>query len=221
MIKINNPSDIAAYIDHTNLKPEATKENIIKLCNEAKQHKFYGVCINPIYVEEAKKQLKGSNCKVVTVIGFPLGANLTISKAEETKNVIKSGADEVDMVIAIGALKAKDNKYVLNDIKSVIASAKGIPVKVIIETALLNEEEKKTACRLAMEAGASFVKTSTGFSTGGAKVEDVRLMKEVVGSKLGIKAAGKIRDFKNAKDMLEAGATRLGCSASVDIVKGL
>lgn len=217
-IIITKPLDLAPYIDHTNLKPEATKNDILKLCDEAKLYGFYGVCVNPIYVEEAKGQLKGSNCKVITVVGFPLGANLPIIKAEEAKKVINLGADEVDMVMAIGALKAGEQTYVLNDIESVVRAAAEVPVKVIIETALLTEEEQKIACELAVEAGASFVKTSTGFSLAGAKVEDVKLMRKVVGDKFGVKAAGGIRDFETAKAMIEAGANRLGCSASVSIV---
>lgn len=212
--------NIASFIEHTNLKPEATKKDIIKLCDEAKQYGFFGVCVNPVYIEEAKKQLKDSRCKVISVIGFPLGANLSINKAEEAKTVIKLGADEVDMVMAIGALKSGDTDYVLNDIKSVVASAGNQPVKVIIETALLNNEEKTLACKLVMESGASFIKTSTGFSTSGAKIEDVKLMKSAVGNKIGIKAAGGIKDFNFAKELIDAGATRIGASASIAIIGG-
>ncbi|MFA4966822.1 MAG: deoxyribose-phosphate aldolase [Candidatus Margulisiibacteriota bacterium] len=217
-IKIDKPSDLIPYIEHTNLKPEATPNDIIKLCEEAKEYGFFGVCVNPRYIELAKKELKDSKCKVVAVIGFPLGANLSESKADEAKRVIGLGADEVDMVIAIGAIKAGDKDYVLKDINGVIEAAGEIPVKVIIETALLNDDEKKLACELSKQAGAAFVKTSTGFSTAGAKEEDIRLMRSVVGDKLGVKAAGGIRDYETAKRMIEAGANRLGCSASVEIV---
>ena len=216
---IKQPSDLAKYIEHTSLKPEATREQIARLCDEAKQYNFKGVCINPVYVAEAKKQLKGTDVLVVTVIGFPLGANVSRIKAEEAKQAIKDGADEVDMVISVGLLKGKEYKLVYDDIRSVVNAAGSVPVKVIIENCLLDESEKIAACLLAMRAGASYVKTSTGFSKSGATPEDVVLMREVVGNNLGIKAAGGIRDYQAAKQMLEAGAARIGCSASIDIVK--
>lgn len=224
---VNRPRDLAALIEHTLLKPEATREDIIALCNEAKQLEFRGVCVNPVFVEEAKQQLVGTDCLVVSVVGFPFGASLTASKVEEVKQVIKLGADEVDMVIALGALKGRDYKAVYQDIKAVVAVAGSIPVKVILETVLLGESEKIAACLLAMRAGAAFVKTSTGFAfiktpngfaAGGATIDDVTLMRAIVGDRLGIKAAGGIRSFKAAREMVEAGATRLGCSASVAIV---
>lgn len=216
---IKQPLDLAPWIEHTLLKPQATRQDIIKLCNEAKRFKFRGVCVSPVFVGEARQQLIGTNCLVVTTVGFPLGANLTITKAEETQHVIKLGANEVDMVIAISALKDGDYGTVYRDIRIVVAAAKSIPVKVILEMCLLKEPEKIAGCLIAMRAGATFVKTSTGFiPDGGAKSEDIELMQKVVGGQLGIKAAGGIRDFKTARAMLEAGASRLGCSASVAIV---
>lgn len=213
-----NKTEIASRIEHTNLKPEATVDDILKLCDEAKQYKFFGVCVNPQYIKIAKERLSGTNCKVVTVISFPLGACISHVKAEEAKRAIAMGADEIDMVMAIGLLKSGRYDDVENDIRQVVDASKGCPVKVIIETALLNNDEKKKACELAKEAGSAFVKTSTGFSKSGATVEDVKLMRAVVGSKIGIKAAGGIRDFNAAQAMIEAGADRLGCSASVNIV---
>lgn len=215
-------TNISSMIDHTLLKPDATKENIKKLCNEAKEYNFFSVCVNPQYVRLAKECLNGSNVKVATVIGFPLGSSTKEVKAFEAQDAINNGADELDMVINIGALKDKDYDTVRDDIKAVVATAKGKAlVKVIIETCLLKKEEKIMACKLALEAGADFVKTSTGFSTGGAKVEDIKLMKEVVKDKMGIKASGGIRDTKTALAMIEAGATRIGASSSIAIVKGI
>jgi deoxyribose-phosphate aldolase len=215
-------TNISSMIDHTLLKPDATKEDIKKLCDEAKEYKFFSVCINPQYVRLAKKCLNGSNVKVATVIGFPLGSNTKEVKAFEAQDAINNGADELDMVINIGALKDKEYDTVKDDIKAVVTTAKGKAlVKVIIETCLLEKEEKIAACKLALEAGADFVKTSTGFSTGGAKVEDIKLMKEVVKDKMGIKASGGIRDTKTALAMIEAGATRIGASSSIAIVKGI
>lgn len=215
-------TNISSMIDHTLLKPDATKENIKKLCNEAKEYNFFSVCVNPQYVRLAKECLNGSNVKVTTVIGFPLGSSTKEVKAFEAQDAINNGADELDMVINIGALKDKDYDTVRDDIKAVVATAKGKAlVKVIIETCLLKKEEKIMACKLALEAGADFVKTSTGFSTGGAKVEDIKLMKEVVKDKMGIKASGGIRDTKTALAMIEAGATRIGASSSIAIVKGI
>lgn len=207
-------------IDHTLLKPEATKAQIEKLCGEAKEYDFKSVCVNPYYVKYAKELLKGSDVLVCTVIGFPLGQNTTEIKVAETKDAIKNGADEIDMVINIGALKSKDEDYVLNEIKEIRNACKGKTLKVIIETCLLTDEEKITACKLSKEAGADFVKTATGFSTHGATVEDVKLMRETVGEDMGVKASGGIRDRETALKMVEAGATRLGVSAGVEIVKG-
>jgi len=214
--------NIAKYIDHTNLKACASKEDIIKLCEEAKKYNFYAVCVNPYRVKLAKKQLQGTNIKVATVIGFPLGATPTEVKVFEAKKALEDGADEVDMVLNIGALKDKDYKYVRNDIAEVvrIAHEKGAIVKVIIETCYLSDNEKEITCKLAMEAGADFVKTSTGFGTGGATVKDVKLMRKVVGDKLGVKAAGGIRTYEEALAMINAGANRIGTSSGVKIIEG-
>lgn len=212
--------NITSIIDHTLLKPEATKEMIEKLCSEAKEYNFFSVCVNPYYVKTAKEELEGSNVKIATVIGFPLGSTPKEVKAFEASEAIKNGADELDMVINIGALKDGDYTTVEEDIKAVVneATDKAL-VKVIIETCLLDDEEKKKACEIARAAGADFVKTSTGFSTGGATVEDVKLMREVVGEDLGVKASGGIRDYETAKKMVEAGASRIGASSSIEIAK--
>ena len=212
--------DIARFIDHTLLKPDATEEMIENLCNEAKKYNFYAVCINPYYVKLAKKILRNSNVKIATVIGFPLGANTSKIKALEAEESIKDGADELDMVINIAALKNKDYDKVKEDIEEVVKKAKGNAlVKVIIETCLLTEDEKVRACNLSLEAGANFVKTSTGFNGKGATVEDIRLIKSVVGNKMKIKASGGIRDYETAIKMIEAGANRIGASSSVKIVQ--
>ena len=215
---IRRGPDLAPLIEHTLLRPEARREDIVKLCNEAKRFRFWGVCVNPIFVEEARKQLIGTDCLVIVTVGFPLGANLTVTKVEETQHVIKLGANEVDMVIALGALKDGNYEEVYKDIHDVVVASRSVPVKVILENYFLNETEKVAACLITMRAGASFVKTSTGFAPEGAKVEDVSLMREVVGDRLGVKAAGKIRNFETAREMIEAGASRLGCSGSVAIV---
>ncbi|USG99601.1 deoxyribose-phosphate aldolase [Thermococcus argininiproducens] len=214
--------NIAKYIDHTNLKSYATKEDIIKLCEEAKKYGFYAVCVNPYRVKLAKEHLKGTDIKVASVIGFPLGATPTEVKVFEAKKALENGADELDMVINIGALKDKDYEYVKKDIEDVVkvAHENGAIVKVIIETCYLTEEEKEIACKLAVEAGADFVKTSTGFGTGGATIEDVKLMRKIVGEKVGVKAAGGIRTYKQAIEMIRAGANRIGTSSGVKIVEG-
>lgn len=212
--------NILKMIDHTLLKPDATLKMIETLCNEAMENEFAAVCVNPFYVKVCKEMLKDTNVKVATVVGFPLGANTKEVKAYETVDAIRNGADEIDMVINIGALKHKDYKTVKEDILAVVEAAKDKAiVKVIIETCLLTDEEKVKACELSMEAGADFVKTSTGFSTGGATIEDVKLMKSVVGDKLEVKASGGVRDLESAKQMIEAGATRLGTSSGVKIAK--
>lgn len=215
---IMQPSDLAPLIDHTLLKPEATLRDVIRLCDEAKRFQFIGVCVNPVFLEKAREQLTGTGCLVVTVVGFPLGGSLTATKVAETKQVIKLGANEVDMVVALGALKDGDYKMVYEDVRAVVEAAGSIPVKLIIEAGLLEETEKIAACLLAARAGAAFVKTSTGFSVKGAAIEDVELMRTLVGDTLGIKAAGGIRSFQSARAMVEAGATRLGCSASIKIL---
>lgn len=206
-------------IDHTILKPDATKEMVKKVIEEAKEYQFASVCVNPYWVSYCAKELIDSDVKVCTVIGFPLGANTSRVKAFETKDAIENGADEVDMVINIGALKDGNDDVVLNDIKAVVQAANGKCVKVIIETCLLTDEEIITACKLAQEANAAFVKTSTGFSTGGATVEAVALMKKTVGSNLQVKASGGIKTKEDLKAMVDAGANRIGTSNGVVLVK--
>lgn len=214
--------EILNTIDHTILKAEATEEMVKTLCEEALEYGFAAVCVNPFYVKLSKELLKNSSVKVATVIGFPLGANTKDVKAFEAKDAIVNGCHELDMVINIGALKSKKYSVVLEDIEGVVEVAKDKAlVKVIIETSLLNHEEKIKACELAMEAGADYVKTSTGFSTGGATIEDVKLMKSIVGSRLKIKASGGIRDLETAKKMIQAGASRLGSSSGVKIAREL
>lgn len=214
--------NIATMIDHTILKPETTKEMVKKVCDEAREYNFASVCVNPYYVSFVKSQLEGSRVKVTSVIGFPLGSSTKEVKAFEAKNAIENGADELDMVINIGALKNKEYDIVKEDIEAVVNAAKGNAlVKVIIETCLLTDEEKEIACKLSVEAGADYVKTSTGFSTGGATVEDIKLMRRTVGPDIGVKASGGIRDSKKAKEMIDSGASRVGASSSVEIVKGL
>ncbi|RAK22439.1 deoxyribose-phosphate aldolase [Anoxybacillus vitaminiphilus] len=214
-------TNIAKMIDHTLLKADTTKEQIVKLCEEAKQYHFASVCVNPTWVATAAELLKGTDVKVCTVIGFPLGANTPETKAFETKDAIEKGATEVDMVINIGALKDGNDELVERDIRAVVEAAKGKAlVKVIIETCLLTEEEKVRACQLAVKAGADYVKTSTGFSTGGATVEDVALMRKTVGPEIGVKASGGVRDLQGAEAMIQAGATRIGTSSGAAIVQG-
>jgi len=210
--------DVAKIIDHTQLKPEATYNNIAHLSSEAKELGFGAVCVNSGYVALAKKYLEGSPVKIASVVGFPLGAMESIAKAFEAERAIRLGADEIDMVINIGALKSRDYKKVEEDIKNVVKSANLHIVKVIIETALLTNQEKVIACSIAVSAGAKYVKTSTGFSKGGATVEDVSLMRSVVGKNIGVKAAGGIHDFETAIKMIRAGASRIGASRSIQIV---
>jgi len=213
--------NLAKFIDHTILKPNTTKEQVVTICTEAKEHGFFSVCVNPYYVSLVKKELEGSDVKVCSVISFPLGANIPAVKAFEATKAIEDGADEIDMVINVGALKDERYDYVLEDIKAVVEACKGKALlKVIIEACLLTDEEKVKACELSKEAGADFVKTSTGFSTGGATAEDIALMRKTVGPELGVKASGAVRDFETAKKMVDAGATRIGASASVAIVTG-
>ncbi|WP_373205194.1 deoxyribose-phosphate aldolase [Clostridium tertium] len=216
-----NKKDLARMIDHTILKADATEMEVEKLCTEALEYNFASVCINPSMVEKAANMLKGSDVKVCTVIGFPLGSTTTEVKAFETEDVIKKGATEVDMVINIGKLKEGNIEYVKKDIEAVVNAAKGKALtKVIIETCLLTDEEKVTACKLSKEAGADFVKTSTGFSTGGATASDIKLMRETVGPDLGVKASGGVRSLEDAMAMIENGATRIGASASIAICEG-
>jgi deoxyribose-phosphate aldolase len=212
--------EIAKMIDHTLLKADAKKEEIEKLCEEAKEHHFASVCVNPTWVSLSSSLLEGTDVKVCTVIGFPLGANTPEVKAFEAQNAISNGATEVDMVINIGALKDGNDQEVKRDIQAVVEASKGVLVKVIIETCLLTEDEKIRACKLAVEAGADYVKTSTGFSTGGATVEDVALMRKTVGPDVGVKASGGVRNAEGAKAVIEAGATRIGASSGIAIVNG-
>lgn len=212
---------IASMIDHTLLKADATKDQIITLCDEAKEYQFASVCVNPSWVKLASEQLNGTSVEVCTVIGFPLGASTSETKAFETKNAIENGATEVDMVINIAALKDHDHELVERDIRAVVEMAKGKALtKVIIESCLLTQEEKIRACELSVKAGADFVKTSTGFSTGGATVEDIVLMRKTVGPNIGVKASGGIRNKADAQAMIESGATRIGASSGIAIIKG-
>jgi deoxyribose-phosphate aldolase len=210
---------MASYIDHTLLKPEATEEQVLVLCAEARKHNFYSVCINSSYVRLAARALQGSAVKVCAVVGFPLGATTTATKAFEAREAVANGASEIDMVIHVGALKSGNDQYVADDIAAVVEAAGGNIIKVIIETGLLTDQEKISACRLAEQAGAHFVKTSTGFGPGGATIADVQLMRETVGLHLGVKASGGVRTPEAARQMIEAGATRIGTSSGIAIVE--
>lgn len=213
--------ELNQMIDHTILKADAKEEDVLRIIEEAKKYEFFSVCINPCWVALAKEHLAGTSVDVCTVIGFPLGANTSEVKAYEATDAINNGATEVDMVINVGALKSKQYKKVLKDIQAVVEAAEGKAlVKVIIETALLTDEEKIKVCELAKEAGADFVKTSTGFSTGGATVADITLMRKTVGPDMGVKASGGIHNEAEAKAMIDAGATRIGTSAGVAIMEG-
>lgn len=211
--------NLAPYIDHTALKPDATQAQIEKLCQEAIEHKFFSVCLNPCWVPLAAKLCAKTDVKVCTVIGFPLGANTTELKGLETAKAVEQGATELDMVLNIGFLKSKFYQEVEQDIKAVVKAAGGNLVKVIIETCLLTDQEKIEACKLSVAAGAHYVKTSTGFSTSGATINDIRLMREAVGPSIGVKASGGIRDKATALAMIQAGASRIGTSSGVTIVK--
>lgn len=212
--------NINKLIDHTALKPNTNKESILKLITEAKTYDFASVCVNPCWVALAHQELKNTDIKVCTVIGFPLGANTTEVKVFETKDAIEKGAQEIDMVINIAMLKDKEYDYVENEIHQIVEAAKDKAiVKVIIETCLLTDEEKIKACELSQKAGADFVKTSTGFSTGGATVHDIALMRKTVGAEMGVKASGGVHTHEEALAMVEAGATRIGASASVKLLK--
>ncbi len=211
---------IASYIDHTLLKPTATRAEIEKVCQEAREHSFASVCVNSTWIGIVAKLLRGSRVMPICVVGFPLGAAVSTAKASETRDAIALGAEEIDMVINIGALKSRDYDLVMSDIRAVVAAAQGRPVKVILETSMLTREEKIAGCALSKSAGAAFVKTSTGFGGGGATVEDVQLMRSVVGPDLGVKASGGVRNIDDARAMIQAGADRLGASASVAIVQG-
>ncbi|MCD2136847.1 deoxyribose-phosphate aldolase [Salinicoccus halitifaciens] len=212
---------LSKYIDHTLLKPAVTQDEIFELCQEAMKHEFFSVCINPAWVQTASDILEDSDVKVCTVIGFPLGASTSEVKAFETMNAIQNGADEVDMVINIGALKSGNHDLVYNDIKAVCdAAGTDALVKVIIESGLLDGDEIVSASNLAKKAGADFVKTSTGFNGEGAKVEDVALMRMTVGEEMGVKASGGVRSAEDALKMIEGGATRIGASSGIEIVSG-
>ena len=208
------------YIDHTLLKPDASQEQIETLIEEAKKYDFASVCVNPTWVSFAAQALKATDVKVCTVIGFPLGANTPELKAFETSDAIQNGANEIDMVINIGSLKSQNFDLVEKDIRAVVEAAKGTLVKVIIETCLLTDDEKVKACQIAQKAGADFVKTSTGFSTGGATVADVALMRKTVGPDMGVKASGGARSYEDALAFIKAGATRIGASSGVAIMEG-
>lgn len=212
--------ELNKYIDHTNLKQDMSEQDLIKLVNEAKEYDFFSICINPCWVKQASELLAGSNTKVCSVIGFPLGANTTNIKVLEAKEAIENGASEIDMVINVSKLKDKDYEYVYNEIKKIKEAIGNNVLKVIIEACLLTNEEKTIACQIIMKAGADFVKTSTGMSTGGAIVEDVKLFKEVVRDTTLIKAAGGVRTYEDAISMIEAGANRIGTSGGVKIVNG-
>ena len=218
---VPDDADLAAMIDHTLLKPDANEAQIAQLCHEARKHNFAAVCVNPTHARLCAQLLKGSAVRVCTVVGFPLGATPPEVKAYETQQALDDGASEIDMVVNIGALKSKDYALVARDIATIVATAHagGAIVKVIIEAALLSDEEKVIACKLSKEAGADFVKTSTGFGPGGATAHDVALMRRAVGPEMGVKAAGGIRSYAEAQQMIEAGATRIGASASVKILQ--
>ena len=213
--------ELASYIDHTLLKPEASREQIRAVCEEAKQYHFASVCVNPCWVPLIAEELKGSGVSVCCVIGFPLGASLSSVKAFEAREAVAAGAQEIDMVINIGAVKSGGWELVREDIAAVNAAKGTAKLKVIIETCLLTDEEKVRVCQIAKEAGADFVKTSTGFSTGGATVHDVELMRKTVGPEMGVKASGGVRTLADALAMIEAGASRLGASAGVKIIEAL
>jgi deoxyribose-phosphate aldolase len=214
------PKELARYIDHTLLKADAPARDIEKLCAEAREHKFAAVCVNGSRVELARHLLEGGDVMVATVVGFPLGATDRDTKRFETEAALDNGAQEIDMVLNIGRLKDGDDKYVLREIRDIVEAADERTVKVIIETCLLTREEKVRACHLILESGAHFVKTSTGFSSGGATINDVKLLRQTVGPKFSVKASGGIRDTATALAMIEAGATRLGTSSGVAILKG-
>ena len=211
---------LAAWIDHTLLKPETTAQDIERLCAEARENRFFGVCVNGCWIKYACIMLQDSAIRTIAAVAFPLGAMSVAAKCREAEIAIRDGAQEIDFVLNVGRLKQGDSRYIADEIRNLASATAGFPVKVILETCLLSKEEKIEACRLAVENGARFVKTSTGFGAGGATVADVRLMRDTVGPDFGVKASGGIRDLKTALAMIEAGATRLGTSAGVTILKG-
>jgi deoxyribose-phosphate aldolase len=211
---------LAPFIDQTLLKPDASTTQILKLCEDARAHHFFGVCVNSSFIELVAKELQSTDVKPVAVVGFPLGAMLSIGKAFEAEQCVRLGAQEIDMVLSIGRLKESNFAFVRADIQAVVKASQGALVKVIIETSLLNEEEKKTACLLSVEAGAHFVKTSSGFNGGGATVPDIQLMRAAVGPKIGVKASGGVKTLEQAWALIQAGATRLGTSSGLELVRG-
>lgn len=211
---------LASYIDHTLLKPDANQKQLDQLCEEAIEHRFFAVCVNSSNIPYVVQKLRGASVKAVAVVGFPLGASATVAKVVEAQEAIRQGAEEIDMVVNIGALKDRNYRLVLDDISQVVQASKPYPVKVIFETAMLERDEKVIACVLSQIAGAAFVKTSTGFGPGGATIDDVKLMRQMVGKNLGVKASGGIRTMQEAQAMLVAGASRLGTSHGVFIVTG-
>jgi len=215
---IMQAKELAGFIDHTVLKPYVDRDTIARYCKQAIKYGFHSVCVNPCHVKFVSDRLKGTDVKVCTVVGFPLGANVTKVKAYETKMAIHDGADEIDMVINIGALKERNFELVKEDILGVVREAKSKIVKVIIETCFLSNEEKKVVCSIAKECGAHFIKTSTGFGTGGAKALDVALIKSIVGDSMGIKASGGIRDVDTLEELIKAGANRIGTSSGMDFI---
>lgn len=219
-LKKIDPKALAQYIDHTLLRPDAREDEILKTCDEALQYGFKGVCVEAKWLSVAVPKLKGSRVLAVTVVSFPHGNSSTEDKVKETKKAVEAGAEEVDMVLNRDLLKNRNHAAVLKDIQSVVSAAGAIPVKVILETSELTHDEKAAAVALCVAAGAKFVKTSTGFSKGGALVEDIRLMRELVGPSLGVKASGGVRSYETALQMIEAGATRIGTSSSIAIVQG-
>lgn len=215
------PSSLASYIDHTLLKPDASRVQLDQLCKEAVEHRFFAVCVNSSNVRYVVERLRGSSVKTAAVVGFPLGASATVAKVVEAQEAIRQGADEIDMVLNIGALKDRNYRLVLADIAEVVQASKPHPVKIIFETAMLARDEKVIACVLSQLAGAAFVKTSTGFGPGGATVEDVKLMRHMVGNTMGVKASGGIRNLQEMQAMIAAGANRIGTSQGVSIVTGV
>ncbi|WGE89166.1 deoxyribose-phosphate aldolase [Actinobacillus arthritidis] len=215
------PNEIAKFIDHTALTAEKTEQDILRLCDEAVENQFFSVCINSGYIPLAKQKLASSNVKICTVVGFPLGANLSSVKAFEAKEAIKAGAEEVDMVINVGLIKSNKWEAVKADIQEVLRACEGALLKVILETCLLTKEEIVKACEICRELNVGFVKTSTGFNRGGATIEDITLMRKTVGSEIGVKASGGVRDTETALAMIKAGATRIGASAGIAIINGL
>jgi deoxyribose-phosphate aldolase len=217
---VRTSKDIAPHIDHTLLNPDATRDQVEKLCDEARRYGFATVCVNATYIPLASRLLAGSSSVPIAVVGFPLGATVSAAKAFEAREAVRAGAREIDMVINIGALKSRDYRLVADDIGAVVRASSPAPVKVILETSKLTEDEKIVACALSKASGASFVKTSTGFGGGGATAEDVALMRRIVGDDMGVKASGGVRTTDDAKKMLAAGANRIGASASIAIVTG-